>query len=194
MDRIALEVLLVPVLSLAAAMRASQAGALVAAQLALRHGVGERQEARAAIAVDPPGSRWRRRCPCGAAWRCARPRRPCRGRRRRAHSCGSCRPGAAAWAPAPRRDQADQAAAAAGDHQVHVLDAAQQRRHGLAVRRVDELHAVASGRPRRASPPASAPTMTRVECRLSEPPRRITALPDFRHRAPASAPTLGRDS
>ena len=31
-----------------------------------------------------------------------------------------------------------------------------------------------------------------LERRLSEPPRRIAALPDFRHSAPASAVTLGR--
>ena len=34
--------------------------------------------------------------------------------------------------------------------------------------------------------------MARLERWLSEPPRRITALPDFRHSAPASAVTLGR--
>ena len=32
----------------------------------------------------------------------------------------------------------------------------------------------------------------RSSARPSEPPRRITALPDFRHSAPASAVTLGR--
>ncbi len=31
-----------------------------------------------------------------------------------------------------------------------------------------------------------------LELKLSEPPRRITALPDFRHSAPASAVTFGR--
>ncbi len=34
--------------------------------------------------------------------------------------------------------------------------------------------------------------MARQERKLSEPPRRITALPDFRHSTPASAATLGR--
>ena len=34
--------------------------------------------------------------------------------------------------------------------------------------------------------------MARLERRLSEPPRRIAALPDFRHSAPASAVTFGR--
>ncbi len=34
--------------------------------------------------------------------------------------------------------------------------------------------------------------MARLERKLSEPPRRITALPDFRHSTPASAATLGR--
>ncbi len=34
--------------------------------------------------------------------------------------------------------------------------------------------------------------MAALDRALSEPPRRITALPDFRHSAPASAVTLGR--
>jgi hypothetical protein len=34
--------------------------------------------------------------------------------------------------------------------------------------------------------------MARLEFALSEPPRRITALPDFKHSAPASAVTFGR--
>ncbi len=34
--------------------------------------------------------------------------------------------------------------------------------------------------------------MARQERKLSEPPRRITALPDFKHSTPASAATLGR--
>ena len=34
--------------------------------------------------------------------------------------------------------------------------------------------------------------MARQERKLSEPPRRITALPDLRHSTPASAATLGR--
>jgi len=34
----------------------------------------------------------------------------------------------------------------------------------------------------------------RLEWIASEPPRRMTALPAFRHRAAASAVTLGRDS
>ena len=47
-----------------------------------------------------------------------------------------------------------------------------------------------AGRPR-ASPWPSAATMARLVRRLSEPPRRIAALPDFRHSAPASAVTFG---
>ncbi len=52
----------------------------------------------------------------------------------------------------------------------------------------------ASGRPAAASPLCRAATMAREEWKPSEPPRRITALPDFRHRPAASAVTLGRDS
>ncbi|OQC27469.1 MAG: hypothetical protein BWX71_01354 [Deltaproteobacteria bacterium ADurb.Bin072] len=37
-------------------------------------------------------------------------------------------------------------------------------------------------------------TMAALEWMASDPPRRITALPDFRHSAAASAVTLGLDS
>ncbi len=36
--------------------------------------------------------------------------------------------------------------------------------------------------------------MAWFECSASEPPRKIAALPDFRHSPAASAVTFGRDS
>ena len=51
-----------------------------------------------------------------------------------------------------------------------------------------------AGSPASARAARSAAAMAREECQLSEPPRRITALPDMRQSAPASAVTLGRDS
>ena len=48
-----------------------------------------------------------------------------------------------------------------------------------------------AGRLRQALRPARA-WIARVERKLSEPPRRITALPAFRHNTPASAVTFGR--
>ena len=36
--------------------------------------------------------------------------------------------------------------------------------------------------------------MAKDELKLSEPQRKIEALPDFRHKLPASAVTFGRDS
>ena len=53
----------------------------------------------------------------------------------------------------------------------------------------------AGSRPRAARPPPARNEpawIARVECRLSEPPRRIAALPAFRQSAPASAVTFGR--
>ncbi len=50
------------------------------------------------------------------------------------------------------------------------------------------------GSPASASPAAMACAMARLEWMASEPPRRMQALPDFRHSAAASAVTLGRDS
>ena len=50
----------------------------------------------------------------------------------------------------------------------------------------------ASGRPAALKPAAMAAWMAPALWKLSEPPRRITALPDFRQMPAASAPTLGR--
>ncbi len=50
----------------------------------------------------------------------------------------------------------------------------------------------ASGRPASRRPCARQSWIARQERKLSEPPRRITALPAFRHSTPASAATLGR--
>ena len=52
----------------------------------------------------------------------------------------------------------------------------------------------ASGRPASRSPSCRHARIARDEKKLSEPPRRIAALPALRHRAPASAVTFGRDS
>jgi hypothetical protein len=51
-----------------------------------------------------------------------------------------------------------------------------------------------SGRPAAAMPRRKHAAMTREEWKLSEPPRRITALPARRLNPPASAVTFGRDS
>ncbi len=50
----------------------------------------------------------------------------------------------------------------------------------------------ASGRPAARKPRARQTWIARLEWWLSEPPRRIAALPALRHSAPASAVTLGR--
>ena len=50
----------------------------------------------------------------------------------------------------------------------------------------------ASGRPASRRPCTRHSWIARHERKLSEPPRRITALPDFRQSTPASAVTLGR--
>ena len=50
----------------------------------------------------------------------------------------------------------------------------------------------ACGSPAASSPCTRHSWIAALERRLSEPPRRITGLPDFRHSAPASAVTLGR--
>ena len=51
-----------------------------------------------------------------------------------------------------------------------------------------------AGRPAPSSPALRESMMAPEEWKLSEPPRRMTALPAFKHRPPASAVTLGRDS
>ena len=58
--------------------------------------------------------------------------------------------------------------------------------------RVGTSWIAASGRSAAASPSASAAWIAWFERWLSEPPRRITALPALRHSAPASAVTFGR--
>ncbi len=52
----------------------------------------------------------------------------------------------------------------------------------------------AAGRPAAISPTPSAFMIADDELKLSEPQRRIAALPAFRHSPPASAVTFGRDS
>ena len=58
--------------------------------------------------------------------------------------------------------------------------------------RVGTIWIASSGKPACFKPSASAAWIARAERKLSEPPRRITALPALRHSAPASAVTLGR--
>ena len=50
----------------------------------------------------------------------------------------------------------------------------------------------APGRPASSRPLARQATMAELERKLSDPPRRMAALPDFMQSAPASAVTLGR--
>ena len=50
------------------------------------------------------------------------------------------------------------------------------------------------GSPAAASPSWMHPAIARFDASASEPPRRMVALPDFRHSPAASAVTLGRDS
>ena len=51
-----------------------------------------------------------------------------------------------------------------------------------------------SGRPAAIRPAVRHSVITDEVGKLSDPQRRITALPDFRHKPPASAVTFGRDS
>ena len=52
----------------------------------------------------------------------------------------------------------------------------------------------ASGRPAALRPARTQAAIAWFECSASEPPRRMQALPAFRHRPAASAVTFGRDS
>ena len=61
-----------------------------------------------------------------------------------------------------------------------------------AVARRHELDRVLRQAGRAQSLPPSAAWIARAERKLSEPPRRITALPALRQSAPASAVTFGR--
>ncbi len=90
--------------------------------------------------------------------------------------------------------EADQALAAARDHQVDQVVLAQQ----LARRRGGRWCRPAGSPPGRSTPPrarrAVDAAMARLEWIASEPPRSTTALPALRQSAAASAVTLGRDS
>ena len=90
-------------------------------------------------------------------------------------------------------DARDQALAAARhDHVDAAVEARQHLADGGAVARRHELDRVA-GQAGRAQALRAGRRGWRGEVRkLSEPPRRIAALPLFRHSAPASAVTLGR--
>ena len=71
-------------------------------------------------------------------------------------------------------------------------DAGQHGRHEAAVRAGRRLHAV-FGQAGRAQPgPHRRMDRGGADRWLSEPPRRMAALPALRHSAAASAPTLGR--
>lgn len=63
-------------------------------------------------------------------------------------------------------------------------DLAEARANGLEPSMIDRLTLSAKG----------IEAMAWLECRASLPPRRMAALPDLRHRAAASAVTLGRAS
>ncbi len=64
-----------------------------------------------------------------------------------------------------------------------------------AARSVVEITCTASGgRPAAARPSATRAASAVLESIASEPPRKMVALPDFRHSAAASMVTLGRDS
>ncbi|MCY1438948.1 hypothetical protein D9M71_551660 [compost metagenome] len=52
----------------------------------------------------------------------------------------------------------------------------------------------AAGKPASARPRWMQAAMARLEWMASEPPRRMVALPDLRHRLAASMVTFGRDS
>ncbi len=87
----------------------------------------------------------------------------------------------------------DQALAAARHDDVDVL--AHAREHVAdrgAVRGRHELDAVRGQAPPPSAPPPGTRAARDSSAALSEPPRRMAALPDFRHSAPASAVTLGR--
>jgi hypothetical protein len=89
--------------------------------------------------------------------------------------------------------QPDQPLAAARHDHVDMFVHAQHGGHRGAVARghqLDRRRGQTGGR----SPSTRQPCSAVEEWKLSDPPRRITALPAFRHSAPASAVTLGRDS
>ena len=62
------------------------------------------------------------------------------------------------------------------------------------LRAVDELHRVGRDARRGEAVADRAAASSRLDSSASLPPRRMTALPDFRHSAAASTVTLGRDS
>ena len=81
-------------------------------------------------------------------------------------------------------------AAARHDHVDHAL-ARQHRADRGAIGGGDELDRV-GGQPGRRQPATKAAWIARLLCDRFDPPRRITALPDPKHKAAASAVTLGR--
>ena len=119
---------------------------------------------------------------------------PCRGRPRHARRHGRCprdarRP---ARAPPPARARRGSCRRAARSRRCIAVEARQHGADRGAVARRHELDGVgAAGRPLRA--PRASPRRSPCAVRkLSEPARRIAALPAFRQSAPASAVTLGR--
>ena len=120
-------------------------------------------------------------------------RAPWRDRRRDRRTRGSCPRGGRSPARAPRSARARPGSC---------RRAARSRRCSRSCRRAcrrpprDRSSArswmQASGSPAASSPDTRQAWIAALERMLSEPPRRITALPDFRHSAPASAVTFGR--
>ena len=82
----------------------------------------------------------------------------------------------------------DEHLAAAGLDRVRFV----QDNHSRSVRGTSWTAAL--GSPAFCSPSATASPMARLEWNASEPPRKMTALPERTHSAAASAVTLGRDS
>ena len=86
----------------------------------------------------------------------------------------------------------DQALAAARHDEVDgAVEALEHQTDGVAISRRHHLDGV-SWQARRRKATLQAATIAAEVRKLSEPPRRIAALPDFMASAPASAVTLGR--
>ena len=83
-------------------------------------------------------------------------------------------------------------AAARHDHVDRAVEPGQHHADRFTVGAVDDLDRRLGRAPPAASPRPGAAWIARLEFSPSEPPRRITALPAFRHRPPASAVTFGR--
>ena len=82
-------------------------------------------------------------------------------------------------------------AAARHDHVDHAAEAREHEADRRAVGGRHELHRV-GGQPARSRPSTRRRGWRATERKLSEPPRRITALPGLEASAPASAVTFGR--